>query len=796
MRHGLLAAAFLASAWLNPSITAGQDAPKAAGDELRAHLETLGRRLDDPSNDLATRERIAVEMATTLDRAALSAVEPEVRWARWTEAAEVLDGFTRKNPGHPDSWAFQVQSAVYLWARGRDRMRTAGLNPLDAAGRRAAAADMKSCVERLRAISRAFQHNDDVFSQNVRFRLAQALADLAETGEGDGTAHAALHTEALAALARPVSEPSLQGYARLLRGTLLARLGKFDEAATEVDASAAAAPAPPEIELVEARLAVSVGKGDFAGALKAVDAAKLDPGEKAWRRARVRLAECAARAKEPEREAAETALFNELSAVRAAARPEARATLAAVASAIREPLTGQAPEAWDLLADGAAALGDTARAGALARRAADRAEARGQKAQAVAYRLRAGAFLYQAEAFAEADPVLSKVVDDPAAGSARPRAGLLRALGRGRALALNRPGATQADYAAALEYQIKTFKDDPSASEARWLLGKLRLARGDRDGALPLWEAIPHGSSRWPESRAEIASLRQRELDLLRVNNDRDAVARRLADSRSFLARSLAQAQGEIERNEILLASARLELTPNVGRPEEARRACEEVEHSVARPDQRDAARRLQLVALAAMNRWSEAEQAARQEAGLSTADALLPTVRLIDRWAADSESDLRTRRMGYLLRILLTAPTERPETVPPDVRSELRLRYARALLFNGDDAGARRALTSGFTPPDRADDDLLRDLAETFTRLEAYEMAVDVQRLRSKNAPTGSVPWFDARYGLALAYYRAGKSRDAMHLIDATAILHPELGGGELHEKFVRLRQRISPGD
>ncbi len=31
-----------------------------------------------------------------------------------------------------------------------------------------------------------------------------------------------------------------------------------------------------------------------------------------------------------------------------------------------------------------------------------------------------------------------------------------------------------------------------------------------------------------------------------------------------------------------------------------------------------------------------------------------------------------------------------------------------------------------------------------------------------------------------------------AAQLIDATAILHPELGGGTLEKKFIRLRQRL----
>ncbi len=74
----------------------------------------------------------------------------------------------------------------------------------------------------------------------------------------------------------------------------------------------------------------------------------------------------------------------------------------------------------------------------------------------------------------------------------------------------------------------------------------------------------------------------------------------------------------------------------------------------------------------------------------------------------------------------------------------------------------------------------------------QVYSLDIDVQRLRLKNNTAGSPAWFDARYSLALAYFRAGRLKDAAQLIDSTAILHPELGGGMLHEKFIRLRQRL----
>jgi hypothetical protein len=86
----------------------------------------------------------------------------------------------------------------------------------------------------------------------------------------------------------------------------------------------------------------------------------------------------------------------------------------------------------------------------------------------------------------------------------------------------------------------------------------------------------------------------------------------------------------------------------------------------------------------------------------------------------------------------------------------------------------------------------MLRDLGDTYSRLEMYTMDIDVQRLRMKNNPTGSLLWFDARYALAVAYFRSGNLRAAAQLIDSAEILHPDLGGGPMREKFIHLRQRL----
>src|SRR5206468_1455435 len=126
----------------------------------------------DSANDIGARERLALEMAATLDRAASSATTAEARRARWAEATEILDRFSARNPGHLQARAFQVQAAVYVWARARSWMQVYKDNPLDGPSRDHAVAELERCVNRLKPLVQSLGDANDVLAQNARFRLA------------------------------------------------------------------------------------------------------------------------------------------------------------------------------------------------------------------------------------------------------------------------------------------------------------------------------------------------------------------------------------------------------------------------------------------------------------------------------------------------------------------------------------------------------------------------------------------------------------------------------------------------
>jgi tetratricopeptide (TPR) repeat protein len=776
------------------TMAAAAQQPAPMGDaELSQHLANVRAQLVNQGIDLSRREGLAQDMAGTLDRAAQSAADPEVRRRRWAEAIDLIDQFTRANPELATERQLRLQAAVFRWAQALTLVQAAAFEPGNAQHRERAIALLDDAIARLRAISAIGDRT--TLGDNLRFRLAQALADRAELDPAGSPDRRSRENEAIDLLEKPGAELGLAGYWHLLKAELLLRTGNPAEARRELDAGLQAKPAPPEAEVLAVRIPLLIGEKQFTEAKQAVEASHLEAAIKGLWKVRIHLAELARSPEGEEHRRIHAELFREIRALKGSQESESRLALLELARAGVEPGTGESPDAWDALADAHQAAGELPKAASAASRAADLAAASGKPAAAYGYRLRAGAFFFQAGRFAEADAALSRVADDPAAGAIRARAGMLRALARGRSLASRQPGASAAAYAEALERQVRDFPDDPVTHEARWLLGELMRGSSDRERARKLWSAILPASPRWLDSRLATAVLDRDELERQLINPDRRLIARSFAAANKFLAESIGQPRSEDAIAQLLLARARLNLVPTAGNPETARDFCDRVARLPVTSGVLYRARLLRMIAQVELGRYIEAEREAQTHPDWDIPTeraALFDAVRLLDQGATLATTDLRQRRFGLVLKLLLESVLTLDQDSSSSELSELRMRMTRALLFIGDDREARRSLSAWKGTPDADSDRLLRDLGDTYSRLEVYTLDVDVQRLRLKKNEAGSMPWFDARYALALAFYHTGQYKEAAQLIDATAILHPDLGGGELHEKFIRLRQRL----
>ncbi len=776
-----------------PSLRAQEPAP---GDELSQHLATLKAQVEDTSLAIGQREALVQEMAGTLDRATRGAVAADQRQERWARAVGLLDEFNIQNPGHPRTREFQLQAAVYRWAQGQGWREAGELNPGDSRAPREAAAALDDAIVRLRAIS--VEDFEKVLADNVRFRLARALADRAGLEPMDSPIRRAREADALALIQEPMTEAGLRGFSGLLKADLLLRGGRLDEASAELDAASRADPPPPEREILDVRIPVLISQKKFKEAEAAIMASHLDLPSKDLELVEVRLAELTRLAPGTDRLAVEQDLFRLIKALRQGKTNEAWLGLLALARSGIDPDPRNPAETWDILAEAHEVQGDAVKAGALELRAARRAEEQGHAEVAAGFRLRGGGFLFQAGKYAEAAALLSRVADDPRAGAFRPKAGMLRAMARGRALAVGVPGVTASAYAAALQQQIVDFPADPVTDEARWLLGALLRAAGEPGKAEALWTAIAQGSPRWLDARLAVAALRRAAVESALFSGDRRLLVLAYQRAESFLTESAQQARNEREQAELLLAQARLDLVPSAGNAQLAVSLLERLGRLGLTPQERYRTRLARMIALVQVGPpYLDAEREAQTHATWADPSArwaFFDAVRLIDQCASFSEVDLHQRRLALVLRLLVQPVLQDPddEKWTAEERSEIKLRLTRAYLFLGDERNARTSLQGWTGLPRSAPDDLLRDLADTYNRLEAYEFALDVQRLRSRNLQTGSASWFEARYGLALAYFHAGHLKEAAQLIDAAAILHPDLGGGAVQRKFIKLRQRL----
>jgi hypothetical protein len=295
-----------------------------------------------------------------------------------------------------------------------------------------------------------------------------------------------------------------------------------------------------------------------------------------------------------------------------------------------------------------------------------------------------------------------------------------------------------------------------------------------------------------------IAEIRRSVVESELLGGDRRLIVLAYQRAESFLTESTQQARNEREEVELLLAQARLNLVPTAGKASRALSILDRLGGLGLTPQERYRARLARMIALVQVGPpYLDAEREAQTHATWadpSARSAFFDAIRLIDQCASFAGVDLHQRRLGLVLRLLVqpAAQDSDDEKWTADERSEIKMRLTRAYLFLGDERNARTSLRGWAGLSRSAPDDLLRDLADTYNRLEVYELAVEVQRLRLRNLQTGSPPWFEARYGLALAYFHAGHLKEAAHLIDATAILHPELGGGIVERKFIKLRQRL----
>ena len=200
-------------------------------------------QIENTTIDVDRREELALEMAATLDRAAQRANDAVVRRRRWSEAIELLDWFVKENPDLPRERQLRFQAAVLRWAQARSWVEATALKPGDQESRREAVATLDSAIDRFRAVTG--DGNTPTLTDNLRFRLAEALADRALLEPADASARLSREAEASNLLEKPPEVGGLAGYWHLLKADLFRRAWKGDRSRERNRRRAQVDAAPP-----------------------------------------------------------------------------------------------------------------------------------------------------------------------------------------------------------------------------------------------------------------------------------------------------------------------------------------------------------------------------------------------------------------------------------------------------------------------------------------------------------------------------------------------------------------------
>ena len=555
-------AAFSLCGLLVAAVASAQE--PVADDELARHLTTVRSQIENKTLDIDRREELALDMAATLDRAAQAIARPCCASAPVVgghrAARLVLQGKPR-----PSARAATAVSGGRLALGPGAKLDRAGLARL--ARSRTASRGRGGARQRDRSVARGGGRREqpDPRRQPPVSPGRGAGRPGRSRAHGRGRPPVARGRGPRACLGQPPETGGLAGYWHLLKADLLRRSKKPAEAEKEVAAAVKSTPAPPAREVVEVNVPLLIElkryrrRGQVAG-----ESSRLDKPVMALWMVRIRLAQlgglpagrravhrssptCFAGSTscEPGRRSSGGRRYWTWRGLRLSRTRTSRRK-----SGMRWPMpTGRRESPRK------AGRRDGARRGSGGRARAGR---------------RSGRLIGCAAAASCSRPAcISRPIRSyPAPPTTRPPA---RFAPRRHARAAWRaaapwpsglPGASSVSYTAALEQQLRDFPTDPSTNEARWLLGQIAVAAGDRARAEAFWSAIATASPRWLDSRLAIAALDRDALDRQQINPDRHQMMELFERADRFLEDSIRQARSEQATAELLLARARLNLTP------------------------------------------------------------------------------------------------------------------------------------------------------------------------------------------------------------------------------------------
>ena len=358
----------------------------------------------------------------------------------------------------------------------------------------------------------------------------------------------------------------------------------------------------------------------------------------------------------------------------------------------------------------------------------------------------------------------------------------------GQAYATNPTPERLVQYEEMLNQHVRMFRDVDTVSEARWLLGSLRMRTGKWADAIDSMSGIARDHKRNEEARHALGQAYERWLTELWVRSE--PAEEVVGQAVRFLRRTLdSRKSGQLSSTDMTLALrlARIQIHPTVARYREAEEVLEEILFAQeADKAQKREARALTLISLLGQDRFDAAGRMLETEF-VGVPEDLFAIVQTMEE-AATRSNHLRRRQIGKLQLLATERLVQEAQRLTDAQKLQAQIYLALAYLNAGE---ATRAEELFQRLRDLVPDNprVLEAQAECYMQLGRYGQARQLWRQLLALLPKNSTRWFEAKFNLALSCFRSGDIRQCLKIIQVTSVLYPELGGLELRTRFEDLK-------
>lgn len=354
------------------------------------------------------------------------------------------------------------------------------------------------------------------------------------------------------------------------------------------------------------------------------------------------------------------------------------------------------------------------------------------------------------------------------------------------------------EYEALLDEHLKTWPSEPSGHQVRVWKARLLESRREWENAAELYRQVPADAEQYVDAIRSLARCWLAELAAGRVQEQpvHELATRAAQDLEAIVVpdNRLPERWSDAAREAALgAARIRLEFLDSAdSRAENILRSALQGEPPGSAAWQATAQTLLVVAVGSQPERRLEAEQIL-QEVGQTSPTQLVELVKQLSAIGARSPPTARGELARLQLRALaLLGPTE--ARLAPADRLSLARAKAEAQLATGQGAAALEALEALVAAHPR-DLEIRAGYAQAL--LESAEpaawpkAAVEWRRI-DKASPPESEVWFRAKYGLAMAFYKQGKKKEAGDHIRLLQATH-NLDATELKAQFLELLKKCT---